>query len=211
MTTADYNCFAPPRSTLLMLLTLFHLAASCCTLLRFLAALCCTLRHLAALCCTFLHLAALSCCTFLHLVCTLLHLAAPSCYILLHLAAPCILLQLASPCCTLLHLATPCCTLLHLSTPCCACSVLGESVLHVIGCLVPFLESEVLESLPYTVALTLATFPPSLHKDILTLLCSNLLPVNFSMISHGYPLYERRGIILQGRGLWIETLVNPVC
>ena len=56
-------------------------------------------------------------------------------------------------------------------------SELGESVLNVLGCLVPFLENDLLDSLPYTVASTLAIFPPTLHKDTIDLLCSNLLPM----------------------------------
>ena len=58
---------------------------------------------------------------------------------------------------------------------------LGESVLNVLGCLVPFLENDLLDSLPYTVASTLAVFPPTLHKDTIDLLCSNLLPMTLGM------------------------------
>jgi hypothetical protein len=50
-------------------------------------------------------------------------------------------------------------------------------VLNVVGCLVPFLEHDLLDSLPYTVASTLAIFPPTLHKDTIDLLCSSLLPM----------------------------------
>jgi len=57
------------------------------------------------------------------------------------------------------------------------CTALGECILGVIGCLAPFLETDVLHSLPYTVATTLAVFPPTLHRDIVELLCANLLPV----------------------------------
>ncbi|XP_074643701.1 protein unc-79 homolog [Tubulanus polymorphus] len=56
-------------------------------------------------------------------------------------------------------------------------TALGEAVLNVIGCLVPFLEYDLLDSLPYTVASTLATFPACLHKDTIDLLYSNLLPM----------------------------------
>jgi len=63
----------------------------------------------------------------------------------------------------------------------CECyTALGESILAVIGCLVPFLETDVLHCLPYTVATTLAVFPPTLHKDVVELLCANLLPVTLS-------------------------------
>jgi len=57
------------------------------------------------------------------------------------------------------------------------CAALGESILGVIGCLVAFLETDVLHSLPYTVATTLAVFPTTLHRDVVELLCTNLLPV----------------------------------
>ncbi|XP_064622108.1 protein unc-79 homolog isoform X4 [Lineus longissimus] len=56
-------------------------------------------------------------------------------------------------------------------------TALGEAVLCVLGCLVPFLEYDLLDSLPYIVASTLATFPQSLHSDTVELLCSNLLPM----------------------------------
>ena len=52
-----------------------------------------------------------------------------------------------------------------------------QSFLGVLGCLVPFLETDILHSLPYTVAMTLAVFPRTLHKDVVELLCLNLLPV----------------------------------
>ncbi len=56
-------------------------------------------------------------------------------------------------------------------------SALGEAVLNVIGCLVPFLEYDLLDTLPLTVAGTLAVFPVKLHKDIIEMLCMHLLPV----------------------------------
>ena len=56
-------------------------------------------------------------------------------------------------------------------------TVLGEAVLSVLGCLIPFLEYDLLDSLPYTFASTLATFPACLHKDTVDLLCTNLLPM----------------------------------
>ena len=54
--------------------------------------------------------------------------------------------------------------------------VLGESLLNVIGCLVPFLEYDLLDTLPLTVASALGTFSKSLHGEIIQLLCTNLLP-----------------------------------
>ena len=40
----------------------------------------------------------------------------------------------------------------------------------------PFLEYDLLDTLPYTVASALAVFPKCLHNDIVQLLCTNLLP-----------------------------------
>ena len=50
-------------------------------------------------------------------------------------------------------------------------------MLNVIGCLVPFLEYDLLDTLPSTVAGTLAVLPSNLQKDIIELLCTHLLPV----------------------------------
>ncbi|XP_060580761.1 protein unc-79 homolog, partial [Ruditapes philippinarum] len=66
---------------------------------------------------------------------------------------------------------------------------LGEAVLNVLGCLVPFLENDLLDSLPYTVASTLAIFPPTLHKDTIDLLCSNLLPMTLGFEGCSEPTY----------------------
>lgn len=54
---------------------------------------------------------------------------------------------------------------------------LGVAVLNVLGCLVPFIDNEVLDTLPFTVASTLAIFPISLQYHIISLLCNNLLPI----------------------------------
>jgi hypothetical protein len=84
-----------------------------------------------------------------------------------------------------------------------ALAALGEAVLSVLGCLVPFLEYDLLDSLPYIVASTLATFPQSLHSDTIELLCSNLLPMTlgkffYKMFWHesspavdGFPFFRR--------------------
>ncbi|KAK2163466.1 hypothetical protein LSH36_79g08052 [Paralvinella palmiformis] len=55
--------------------------------------------------------------------------------------------------------------------------VLGESILNVLGCLAPFLEYDLLDTLPYIVASALAVFPDALQSDVVDLLCTNLLPI----------------------------------
>lgn len=52
----------------------------------------------------------------------------------------------------------------------------GQTILHTLGCLVPFLEHELMDSLPYIVASSIPVLPNSMHKDLLDLLCYNLLP-----------------------------------
>ena len=59
---------------------------------------------------------------------------------------------------------------------------LGKAILNVIGCLVPFLEYDLLDTLPLTVAGTLAVFPRKLQKDIVDLLCTHLLPVTLGKL-----------------------------
>ncbi|KAK8775211.1 hypothetical protein V5799_031444 [Amblyomma americanum] len=53
---------------------------------------------------------------------------------------------------------------------------LGYTILNTLACLVPFLEHEYMDTLPYIVASSMALFPASLHKDIVDMLCNHLLP-----------------------------------
>ena len=53
----------------------------------------------------------------------------------------------------------------------------GQSLIHTFGCLAPFLADDLIDSLPYTIALTLASFPRDLHKYIMDTLCNSLLPI----------------------------------
>ena len=62
-------------------------------------------------------------------------------------------------------------------------------MLNVIGCLVPFLEYDLLDTLPSTVAGTLAVLPSNLQKDIIELLCTHLLPVTLGMFLELVSLY----------------------
>ncbi|KAJ2954599.1 hypothetical protein O0L34_g2893 [Tuta absoluta] len=52
----------------------------------------------------------------------------------------------------------------------------GQSVLQCLGCLLPFLEYDMIDNLPYLVAYCVAVFPVSLHQEILHLLCYYILP-----------------------------------
>ncbi|KAL4717234.1 hypothetical protein ACJJTC_017121, partial [Scirpophaga incertulas] len=52
----------------------------------------------------------------------------------------------------------------------------GQAVLQCLGCLLPFLEYDMIDNLPYLVAYCVAVFPVSLHQEILNLLCYYILP-----------------------------------
>ncbi|XP_074599916.1 UNC-79 domain-containing protein isoform X2 [Brevipalpus obovatus] len=52
----------------------------------------------------------------------------------------------------------------------------GQTLLHTLSCLVPFLEHEYMDTLPYIVASSMAILPSALHKDLLDMLCYTLLP-----------------------------------
>ncbi|XP_041983202.1 protein unc-79 homolog [Aricia agestis] len=60
----------------------------------------------------------------------------------------------------------------------------GQAVLQCLGCLLPFLEPENIDNLPYLVAYCVAVFPASLHQDIIHLLCYYILPFT---ITRRYP------------------------
>ncbi|XP_063624654.1 protein unc-79 homolog [Cydia splendana] len=52
----------------------------------------------------------------------------------------------------------------------------GQAVLQCLGCLLPFLEYDMIDNLPYLVAYCVAVLPVSLHQEILHLLCYYILP-----------------------------------
>lgn len=54
---------------------------------------------------------------------------------------------------------------------------IGQALIHTFGCLAPFLTDDLIDSLPYTIALTLTSFPRDLHKYIMEVLCNSLLPI----------------------------------
>uniref|UniRef100_A0A2K6GVD8 Unc-79 homolog, NALCN channel complex subunit n=1 Tax=Propithecus coquereli TaxID=379532 RepID=A0A2K6GVD8_PROCO len=57
---------------------------------------------------------------------------------------------------------------------------LGQSIFYTTTCLLPFLNDDILSTLPYTMISTLATFPPFLHKDIIEYLSTSFLPMAIS-------------------------------
>jgi hypothetical protein len=55
-------------------------------------------------------------------------------------------------------------------------TVVAQNLLHTFTCLIPFLAHEDMDQLPYLLANSIAVIPPNLHKDLLDILCYNLLP-----------------------------------
>ena len=56
-------------------------------------------------------------------------------------------------------------------------AAIGQALLQTLSCLIPFLEHDHLDTLPFLISSSIAVLPTSLHKDLLDLLCYNLLPI----------------------------------
>lgn len=52
----------------------------------------------------------------------------------------------------------------------------GQAILQCLGCLLPFLEHDLIDNLPYLTASSIAVLPQSLHQDIVNSLCFYILP-----------------------------------
>lgn len=61
-------------------------------------------------------------------------------------------------------------------------SAFGQAMLQCLGCLLPFLESDLIDNLPYLTASSIAVFPSSLHQDIVNTLCFYILPFTIGKI-----------------------------
>uniref|UniRef100_A0AAR5PWG4 Protein unc-79 homolog n=1 Tax=Dendroctonus ponderosae TaxID=77166 RepID=A0AAR5PWG4_DENPD len=60
--------------------------------------------------------------------------------------------------------------------------VYGQALLQCLGCLLPFMEHDLIDNLPYIIASTTAVLPSSLHQDIINTLCYYILP--FTITRH---------------------------
>ncbi|XP_033647940.1 protein unc-79 homolog [Asterias rubens] len=61
-------------------------------------------------------------------------------------------------------------------------SDLGQAIQQLFGCILWFLEPEIVDTIPHTVASTLAIFPMALQKETVDLLCTTLLPICLSEV-----------------------------
>lgn len=55
-------------------------------------------------------------------------------------------------------------------------SVFGKAVLQCLGCILPFLDKDLIDNIPYLVASAISVLPSSLHQDIINSLCFFILP-----------------------------------
>ena len=58
---------------------------------------------------------------------------------------------------------------------------MAESLLQVFNSIVIFLELDVIESMPHTLALSLEFFPPELRRDVMDFMCLQLLPLTLGV------------------------------
>lgn len=54
-------------------------------------------------------------------------------------------------------------------------------MLQTLGCLLPFLDHDMIDSMPYLTASAMAVLPVSLHQEIVNYLCYYILPFTVGM------------------------------
>lgn len=59
-------------------------------------------------------------------------------------------------------------------------SAFGKAVLQCFGCILPFLDKDLIDNLPYLCASAISVLPPALHQDIVNSLCYYILPFTIS-------------------------------
>lgn len=57
----------------------------------------------------------------------------------------------------------------------------GKAVLQCFGCILPFLDKDLIDNLPYLCASAISVLPSALHQDIVNSLCYYILPFTISM------------------------------
>ncbi|XP_031621809.1 protein unc-79 homolog isoform X2 [Contarinia nasturtii] len=55
-------------------------------------------------------------------------------------------------------------------------NVFGKAVLQCLGCILPFLDKDLIDNIPYLVASAISVLPISLHQEIINSLCFYILP-----------------------------------
>lgn len=60
----------------------------------------------------------------------------------------------------------------------------GTELIRTFSCLAPFLSDDLLVTIPYTIAMSLSTFPNELHRQIMDALCNTFIPIVFIYADH---------------------------
>lgn len=58
--------------------------------------------------------------------------------------------------------------------------VFGKALLQCLCCILPFLDKDLIDNLPYLASSTISVLPASLHLDIVNALCYYILPFTIS-------------------------------
>lgn len=58
----------------------------------------------------------------------------------------------------------------------------GKAILQCLGCILPFLEKDLIDNLPYLTASSISVLPPALHQDVINYLCYYILPFTISKL-----------------------------
>lgn len=56
----------------------------------------------------------------------------------------------------------------------------GQSLLQCLGCLLPFLEQDMIDNVPFLAATCLLALPATLHQEVINSLCFFILPFTIS-------------------------------
>jgi hypothetical protein len=64
----------------------------------------------------------------------------------------------------------------------CFLTVFGQAMLQCLGCLLPFLDHDMIDTLPYMTASMMAVLPSALHQEIVNSLCFYILPFTISKL-----------------------------
>ena len=81
----------------------------------------------------------------------------------------------------LLYLHHHCCKILLMVS---YFTVFGQAMLQCLGCLLPFLDNDMIGTLPYMTASLIAVLPNTLHQEIVNTLCFYVLPFTISKLLH---------------------------
>lgn len=85
---------------------------------------------------------------------------------------------------------------------------LGSNLLMLAKCLVPFLDHENMETMPYLIATLFMSLPQALHKEVLDTLCFNLLPFTIEDPKQRKENKKRRQQISARLPTAVDTLNN---